>query len=407
MPVVNGKLYFFRFHLFEQKTPSVNDDCEVKNNYVFIMKRITFLCISLLCILALKAQTASVRKIWLEFDVTQNGVSGMKVHLTFDIQNMKGRNGRVIAYFDSPKGTGVKDKNGKYCTNGGNVCTSIDICPNYDNTIYDDLDLFIPIDELHLYPGKRNYYCRAFIQDLSSRKFLANSEFVSFEGTGVDNKSDNNSHAAVKKFPDKQTFYYTNSQHSGLVKAQFYYDNQNEPVCLISTGNSLQYYWWGSNSSNALEFYGFQYTAETQSKASPYGPIPMITYTGRIIKSKNSNRISLSSDYNKLVINNNYVYNVRISQQEYEGLWSQMFGNSGGGSNVVVPNGGIHNGTSGGTTTPSHQDTRCKYCHGTGNCSSCNGKGYKFNSYSGHDDTCPSCNGSGRCFNCRGTGRQR
>lgn len=213
--------------------------------------------------------------------------------------------------------------------------------------------------------------------------------------------------ASVKRFPDNQTFFYTNTQRSGLVKAQFYYDNQNEPVCSIFAGNSLQYYWWGSNSSNALEFYGFQYTAETKAQASPYGPIPMITYTGRTIKAKNSNRFSLSSDYSKLVLNNNYIYNVRITQQEYERLWNQMFGNSGSGTGTVAPSGGINNGVGGGNSTPSQQNTYCKYCRGTGNCSSCKGRGYKFNSYSGHNDNCPSCNGNGRCFNCYGTGRQR
>jgi hypothetical protein len=213
--------------------------------------------------------------------------------------------------------------------------------------------------------------------------------------------------ASAKSFPDNQTFFYTNTQRSGLVQAQFYYDNQNEPVCSMFVGHSThQYYWWGSNSSNALEFYGFQYSPEVQSKASPYGPIPMVTYTGRIIKSRNSNRFSLSSDYSQLIINNN-VYNVRISEQEYKKLWNQMFGNSGGGSNIVVPNGGTNNRTNGEVSTPRHQDTRCKYCRGTGNCSSCNGKGYKFNPYSGHNDTCPSCNGKGRCFNCYGSGRQR
>ena len=48
---------------------------------------------------------------------------------------------------------------------------------------------------------------------------------------------------------------------------------------------------------------------------------------------------------------------------------------------------------------------KCKYCNGTGRCSTCNGKGVKFNSYSGHDDTCPGCNGSGKCRICYGTGR--
>lgn len=370
------------------------------------MKKTILLCVCLLCGIIAKAQTASFEKIWLEHGVTQNGVSGINVHLKFNVKGMKGRDGSVIAYFDSPKGTGVKDTNGRYCTSDGNVCASGEICPGYDNTNYDDYSVFIPINELHLKPGEHTYYCRAFIYNAGSRSFIGNSEFASFNGTGSSAaQPSNNANAVSIRFPDKQNMYFANSQRSKLISASFSYDKQNEPVCFFSVGGGAQWYWWGSNSSNGLEFYGFEYKPETKVQASPYGPVPMVTYTGNVVKVRNSSSFSLSPDYRRLTYGGS-VYDVRLSYDQYQTLYTQIYGNSGGGS-VIMNNGGSSSGMGGGSSSTQQGDVRCKYCNGTGNCSSCHGKGYKFNSYSGHDDTCPSCNGSGRCFNCHGSGRQR
>ena len=110
--------------------------------------------------------------------------------------------------------------------------------------------------------------------------------------------------------------------------------------------------------------------------------------------------IALNWSYIKV---NGVVYDIPISKQEYDQIMPK--------GNVYINNGGGYN-NSGSSNYNSNDSGRsyidgpCKYCGGGGGCSSCNGRGYKYNPYSGHDDTCPSCNGSGRCFNCRGTGKQ-
>lgn len=96
-------------------------------------------------------------------------------------------------------------------------------------------------------------------------------------------------------------------------------------------------------------------------------------------------------------------YDIPISGTEYESRHKKVTTPAGNGGSINGNNSAPSRSTNGSHNTSS----RCKYCNGTGNCSSCHGKGYKFNSYSGHDDTCPSCSGSGRCFNCHGSGRQR
>lgn len=109
--------------------------------------------------------------------------------------------------------------------------------------------------------------------------------------------------------------------------------------------------------------------------------------------------IALNWSYIKI---NGYLFDIPISKQEYDNIMprGRVYMNNGGGNNS---NSGSSNSNDSGR---SYVDGPCKYCGGGGGCSSCNGRGYKYNPYSGYNDTCPSCNGSGRCFNCRGTGKQ-
>lgn len=180
------------------------------------MKRILFTLVSLLMIVSLtNAANVVFKQIWLEHNVQQNGQKGMKVHIAFSISGMQGQKCSAIAYFDSPKGTGVKDTNGRYCTTSGTVCSSRTFTPNYANTSFSDFGIFIPNSELHLLPGKRTYYTRVFIQ-APNGSFLGNSEFASFDGTG---SSSNNSYYSNQKSINnaQQAPQNTKSQSSHVV----------------------------------------------------------------------------------------------------------------------------------------------------------------------------------------------
>lgn len=148
------------------------------------MKKLLVLCVfALLTIGGVYAQSVVINNKWLEHNVTEDGVKGMKIHVDFNIKGMKGKKGKVLVYFEYPKGTGIKDLNGRYCTTGGKVCTSSTFTPGYDNSHYRDFEVFIPIDEIHMKKGKFTYYCDIRIQDLTSRKFLNGKTYLSFTGT--------------------------------------------------------------------------------------------------------------------------------------------------------------------------------------------------------------------------------
>lgn len=76
---------------------------------------------------------------------------GMIIKVSFNIQNMKGKEGRVSAYFYDNDGNALIDTNGRYHTSGNpsNISTGKNITPGYDNSKYTDLELKIPYSELH------------------------------------------------------------------------------------------------------------------------------------------------------------------------------------------------------------------------------------------------------------------
>ncbi len=73
--------------------------------------------------------------------------------VSFQINGMKDRLGYVSCYLYDHRGYALNDYNSKYHTTWGNVATSTAICPMYDRTCFTDLEVSIPISELHLGRG--------------------------------------------------------------------------------------------------------------------------------------------------------------------------------------------------------------------------------------------------------------
>ena len=111
------------------------------------------------------AASATIDRIWLEHNVSQDGQTGLRIHLDFTVWDMQGQQGEAVAYFESPKGVGVKDLDRRYYTTDGNVSTSERFTPSYPGTEYSDFTLFIPNEQLHLLPGSHTYYCQVCLFD--------------------------------------------------------------------------------------------------------------------------------------------------------------------------------------------------------------------------------------------------
>lgn len=99
---------------------------------------------------------AEFEKIWVEYNVRENGRLGMRIHVKFSVFNMKGVDSQVVVYFEKPDGTKLTTTDKKFASKDGKVSVSRALKPGWDETVYKDLEVFMPYDELNLGRGKYN-----------------------------------------------------------------------------------------------------------------------------------------------------------------------------------------------------------------------------------------------------------
>ena len=345
-------------------------------------------------------QSAKIHKIWLEHGVTQNSQQGVQVHLNVQTIGFRGVDMVAIAYLEHPKGVGVRDTNGKYCTSDGAVAFTTNFTPRYDDSTWEDMRVFIPYGEMHLLEGSHTYYCRVFIFKVGSGA-VTHSDFVEFQGTvstkgnnnSNNNNNNNNNHnsnltPAAGTMPDNlnRDTYYMNSQgHIASIRTSFFRGNNDGFWRASVYYNTYGAMGGGLHDYKKLDHDGKRWIFKEYSN---FGY-------------KVNSTLYIANDWSYIQIDN-LRFDIPITREKFKELDPKVQGNIGGGYNNNSGGSSYNNNDSG----RSYIDGPCKYCGGGGGCRSCNGRGYKYNPYSGHDDTCPSCNGSGRCFNCRGTGKQ-
>jgi hypothetical protein len=98
--------------------------------------------------------SAKFEKIWVDYNVRENGRLGMRIHVKFSVYNMKDVDSYMAVYFEKSDGTKLKSTAKKFSSKDGQVAVYRSIKPGYDDTIYKDLEVFMPYDELKLGRGK-------------------------------------------------------------------------------------------------------------------------------------------------------------------------------------------------------------------------------------------------------------
>jgi len=129
------------------------------------MKRIFPLCILCLCsVLSVSANEtskttspyATFDKLWVDYNVYEDGVKGMKIHVKFTAYEMLNMDAYMAIYFefDDEVGGYLKDKNSKFNSSAGEVAVYKSIKPQYNPAVFDDLTVFMPYGEFDLDPGE-------------------------------------------------------------------------------------------------------------------------------------------------------------------------------------------------------------------------------------------------------------
>ena len=97
---------------------------------------------------------AQFEKLWVDYNVRENGRLGMRIHVKFSVHKMKDVDSQLAIYFEKSDGTKLKSTSKKYSSKDGQVAVYRALKPGYVETVYKDLDVFMPYEELKLGKGK-------------------------------------------------------------------------------------------------------------------------------------------------------------------------------------------------------------------------------------------------------------
>ncbi len=95
---------------------------------------------------------ADFEKIWVEQNVEEEGVDGIRIFATFNVYNLKDVKSDIVYRFQKD-GEFLKGKTTEYSTTDGTLSARRYLTPNYTATVYDKLSVFVPYTEFGLAAG--------------------------------------------------------------------------------------------------------------------------------------------------------------------------------------------------------------------------------------------------------------
>jgi hypothetical protein len=100
---------------------------------------------------------------WIDYDVTENGKKGMRMHLKFTAINLKGVDAYAAIYFEKKNGEKINGVSTEYRSKNGQLAVYKSLKPAYDEAVYKDLQLFMPYSEINVGTGKFDLKMKAEI----------------------------------------------------------------------------------------------------------------------------------------------------------------------------------------------------------------------------------------------------
>ena len=111
---------------------------------------------------------------WLEHEVEE----GIKIHVSMKATNLRGCSVRVVCLFYFDDGRQINDTDGLYKTSSGQVCTSVNVTPSYDESTWQDLQLWIPYTQIKSKHDWKHLKCR--LKVYNDGHCLATSDYMHF-----------------------------------------------------------------------------------------------------------------------------------------------------------------------------------------------------------------------------------
>lgn len=150
------------------------------------MRHLLTIIALLLSTITINAATAQFKRIWIETNVDKNGEKGLMIHSDFDLDGAKDKIVQCQAiFYATPGGRALRDINDSYRLSPSlnYVSSSSYMTAKTNGMEVNDMEIFIPADELHL-KNKRKYriYVKVSIYTDPGKtgEFLAESDYIPF-----------------------------------------------------------------------------------------------------------------------------------------------------------------------------------------------------------------------------------
>ncbi len=105
-----------------------------------------------------------LEKMWIDYNVTQGGQTGMLVHTKITVFNLLNENVVLALFIEKADGSNVYAKrNSTNRAKDGNLTFFKDLKPQYEPALFNDLQVFVPYSEIVLEPGMHNLKIHADI----------------------------------------------------------------------------------------------------------------------------------------------------------------------------------------------------------------------------------------------------
>lgn len=339
----------------------------------------------------------------------------MRIHAKVTIKGMKGKKARVIAFFYDENKKHLKGGVEGYLTTDNSPYVRAIVDLPYESTYWEDFKLFMPVRAIPLAPGKKTYYVKINVkEDAYDGKWLGNSTYVSFIGTGAQQS------VAQKKLPSGSGKY-------GKRVGTFYFKNENGfpeslTMCLEDgvyyAQNKLSPLYFGGASGcdrlykeDSQNFYFRPAKMIMENNLNEYyrsgGRIPIKAYWKVIDVGAEKTSLIIAKDWSKITFAGRVSVTIateEISKEEHDKISREVEAalrtleyKMGGGSPT---NTGNNTSIEYQSLSPQHGDVRCSGCGGSGKCTGCAGRGWSELS----NGDCAVCLGRGRCGVCYGKG---
>jgi len=98
------------------------------------------------------AISATVKRVWIDYNITQNRRRGMLIHVNFEVSGLKGVDSKLTVRVRRDDDSFLRS-NSSFSNDNGELEIAFSMKPGYATTVYEDADIFLPYDEIVLRKG--------------------------------------------------------------------------------------------------------------------------------------------------------------------------------------------------------------------------------------------------------------